>query len=68
MAAGATAEQHREAIASEWGQYLAIAPIDVGGGRAFNPGDPVPVSHVDKGIVRADQVEKVAPPKKIEKG
>lgn len=30
----------------EYGQFVAVATIDVGGHRAFNPGDPVPASTV----------------------
>lgn len=30
----------------EYGQFVAVLPIDVGGHRAFNPGDPVPASTV----------------------
>lgn len=32
----------------EYGTYVAVAPIDIDGVRAFNPGHPVPVSHVEK--------------------
>lgn len=54
-----TAAELREAQAAEYGTYVALAPIDLNGTRAFNAGDPVPVSHVDSGVVRADQVAKV---------
>jgi hypothetical protein len=30
----------------EYGQFVAVAPIDSGWARAFNPGDPVPASTV----------------------
>lgn len=53
-------ESVRQAIAEEYGMYKATGPIDLGGARAFNEGDPVPRAHVDMGIVRADQVDRVA--------
>jgi len=55
----ATAAELREAQQKEYGTYVAVVPIDVNGARAFNPGDAVPVSHVDSGVVAADQVAKV---------
>lgn len=55
----ATAEELREAQAKEYGTYVAVAPIDINGARAFNEGDAVPVSHVERNVVRADQVAKV---------
>jgi hypothetical protein len=45
---------------SEWGTYVAAAPIFIGGARAFNPGDPVPVSHVTGGVVNQAQVTQAA--------
>ena len=59
MADITTAAQYREAVGAEYGTYVALGPIDLEGARAFNAGDPVPVSHVDGGVVRADQVSKV---------
>lgn len=52
------AEAHalREAQAKEYGQWVAVEPIDIGGARAFNIGDPVPASHVDRGVVEKSQV------------
>lgn len=47
----ATPEQvaeHREALAAEYGQYVAIAPITFNGAAAFYPGDTVPVSNVQR--------------------
>jgi len=41
---------------AEWLVYVAAGVIELGGVRAFNEGDPVPVSHVTRGVVRADQV------------
>lgn len=51
---------HRDAQAKEYGTYIAKEPIDINGARAFNVGDPVPVSHVerDDAPVRQDQVAK----------
>lgn len=40
------AERHAADVAKEYGQFVAVAPIDVDGMRAFAPGDPVPVSTV----------------------
>lgn len=54
-----TIADYLEAQRAEWGAYVATVPIDINGGRAFNVGDPVPASHVDSGVVSADQVEAV---------
>lgn len=40
---GYTAEQNKV-----WGKYVAKERIYIGGALAFNPGDPVPSSHVDR--------------------
>ena len=56
----ATAEELREAQRKEYGTWVAVVPIDINGARAFNPGDPVPVSHVDGNVVTKDQVAGVA--------
>ena len=53
-----TAAQYREALGDEYGQYVAVVAIDINGARAFNVGDPVPVSHVERGVVEAEQVSK----------
>lgn len=45
-------------MAQEYGTYVAAEAIYLGGARAFNPGDPVPVSHVERGVVHPDQVRK----------
>lgn len=42
----------------EYGTYVAKEAIFIGGVRAFNAGDPVPVSHVERAVVHPDQVEK----------
>ena len=59
MAEYTTAAQYAEALGAEYGTYVATGPIEINGVRAFNEGDPVPVSHVDRGVVRDDQVAKV---------
>jgi hypothetical protein len=51
-----TAEDRQAEVDKEWGQYVATGPIDIGSARAFNEGDPVPASHVTRGVVRPDQV------------
>ena len=50
------ADDFQAAQEAEWGEYVAIEPIAVDGVRAFNPGDPVPVSHVKNGVVDKGQV------------
>ena len=54
-----TVEELRAAQAAEYGTYVALEPIDIGGARAFNIGDPVPTSHITREVVRTDQVAKV---------
>lgn len=56
MTIPATAEDARTEIAREYGTYVATDVIYVNGARAFNPGDPVPVSHVDSGVVAKELV------------
>lgn len=58
-------EALRDAQAKEYGQYVALVPIEIGGARAFNVGDPVPASHVSRGVVSQEQVKSTA---KTEKG
>lgn len=53
-----TAAEYREAQGAEYGTYVATQEININGARAFNPGDPVPVSHVERGVVDSDQVSK----------
>lgn len=55
-----TAAQFREAVGEEYGQYVAVVPIDINGARAFNVGDPVPASHLARGVVDDGQVSKVS--------
>lgn len=52
----AEAKALRQTQIKEYGQYVAVTPIDILGARAFNVGDPVPVSHVENGVVSAEQV------------
>jgi hypothetical protein len=51
-------DDYKAAVDAEWGVYVAAEAIDLGGARAFNEGDPVPVSHVERGVVTAEQVKK----------
>lgn len=60
MSEPVTAEDVRAAQQDEYGQYVAATTIYLGGARAFNEGDPVPASHVTRGVVNPDQVVKTA--------
>ena len=60
MTTPATAEELREAQAKEYGTFVAVEPINIGGARAFNVGDPVPAGHVDSGVVPQDKVAKTS--------
>jgi hypothetical protein len=42
-----TASQYEQAQRDEWSRFVALVPIDFYGTRAYNPGDPVPVSAVE---------------------
>lgn len=53
-----TVDEVRKAQLAEWGVYVAVEPINIGGVRAFNVGEAVPVSHVERGVVGAEQVAK----------
>jgi hypothetical protein len=53
-----TADDAERAALAEWGVYVALEAIDIGGVRAFNRGEAVPVSHVERGVVSPDQVAK----------
>lgn len=64
MTTPATAEELRAAQEAEYGTYVAKEQIKIGGALAFNAGDPVPVSHVKRGIVANSQVEKATTEKK----
>lgn len=48
-----------ERQASEYGTFRAAQRINIDGALAFKKGDPVPVSHVERGVVTEDQVELV---------
>lgn len=56
----------RQAV--EYGTYVATEAIFYNGARAFNPGDPVPVSHVEQygydeqGLVEKVKADKPKPP------
>jgi len=52
-------EEYQRQQVADWGHYRAKEPIFVHGARAFNPGDPVPTSHVTSGLVDKSQVETV---------
>jgi hypothetical protein len=43
-----TVAEDLEAQRTEYGTYVANRPIDVDGARAYNVGDPVPVSNVER--------------------
>ena len=58
MTTPVSAEEHQAAIEAEYGVYVATEEINIGVARAFNPGDPVPVSHVTRGVVSKSQVAK----------
>jgi hypothetical protein len=55
-----SAAQFREEQVKEYGVYVAAQTIFIEGARAFNAGDPVPASHVERGVVAADEVAKVS--------
>lgn len=54
-----TAEDYRRHVAEEYGVYEAVEAIFFDNARAFNRGDRVPKSHVERGLVRLDQVRKL---------
>lgn len=56
-------EELRRAQEREYGSFVANKAIDIRGARAFNEGDPVPASHVERGVVSADDVVKTKAPK-----
>lgn len=39
-------ERYQQEQDKEWGAFVATSPIFYNGARAFNPGQPVPASHV----------------------
>lgn len=44
---------------AEYSEFVALEVININGARAFNPGDPVPKSHVTEGVVDKKQVARV---------
>lgn len=56
MSESQTWQQLTEEQAAEYGKFVAKDVIYVDGARAFNPGDPVPVGHVESGVVDKAQV------------
>lgn len=56
----AEAKALREEQRKEYGSYVAVTAINILGARAFNVGDPVPASHVDRGVVDPSQVAKTS--------
>lgn len=42
---------YQQAQEAEYSAWVAKETIFIGGARAFNVGDPVPKSHVDRGVV-----------------
>jgi len=53
-----------EAQRREYGTYVATETIFIGGARAFNAGDAVPVGHVEDGLVPRSSVAKKPAEKK----
>ena len=53
-------EEYRQAQATEYGTFVANKAINIGGARAFNVGDPVPTSHVERGVVSDEDVVKAS--------
>lgn len=53
-----TAAEQQAAIESEYGTWVAVETIFIDGARAFNVGDAVPKSHVERGVVPQESVEK----------
>lgn len=43
-----TPDEYEAAIAAEWGQFIAVAPIYFDGVLAVAPGAPVPADNVKK--------------------
>lgn len=52
----AEAEALIKAQTDEYGEFVAVEPINIDGARAFNVGDPVPKGHVSSGVVDKSQV------------
>lgn len=52
--------ERRKARDVEYGTFVANKAIFIRDARAFNEGDPVPKSHVERGIVSGDDVVKTS--------
>lgn len=50
------ADDFQAAQEAEYGEYVAVEVIAIDGVRAFNIGDAVPKSHVERGVVAKEQV------------
>lgn len=64
MSEPTTVAELKAAQVAEYGTYVAVHPIFINGVRAFNAGDPVPASHVDRKVVAKSQVRDVSTEKK----
>lgn len=60
LATAEQTEEQRAAQDAEYGTYVAIAPIAYNGVMAYLPGDPVPVSNVERHGYDDSQVAKIA--------
>ena len=49
-------EKYQAGQIGEWEAYIASEVIEIDGARAFNPGDAVPASHVERGVITLSQV------------
>jgi hypothetical protein len=65
---GKSVEEYLAEQKAEWGKYVAAEPIFFDGVRAFNAGSPVPASHVERGVVTAEQVSEVTKTSEKKKG
>lgn len=51
-----TPDDVRAAAARDYGQFVAKTAIFVGNARAANPGDPIPASLIEAGVISRDDV------------
>lgn len=52
--------KYRDAAKKEWGQYVAVSPIQHNGVLAYGVGDPVPAGNVETyGYLKDNLVKKV---------
>jgi hypothetical protein len=49
---------YQRASVDEWSHYVATQAIFINGVRAFNEGDAVPTSHVERGVVAREEVRR----------